>query len=153
MAEKEIRQIIRIAGVDLDGSKPLNHQLIKVKGVGVSYSNMICSMVGIDKLKKSGDLTDEEIKRIEDALSNPSNFGAPPWMLNRRKDPETGKDIHVISNDLKFVQDNDIKMMRKIKSYKGVRHSAGLPVRGQKTKSNFRKNKGKVAGVKKKGKK
>ncbi len=43
--------------------------------------------------------------------------------------------------------------MRKIKSYKGVRHSSGLPVRGQKTKSNFRKNKGKVASVKKKGNK
>ena len=151
MAEKQIRQIVRISGVDLDGDKSLNTQLTNVKGVGVSYANMICNLVSIDKLKKSGDLTEEEIKRIEDALANPSNFGAPSWMLNRQKDPETGKDIHIVSNDLKFVQENDIKLMRKIKSYKGTRHSSGLPARGQKTKSNFRKNKGKVAGVKRKG--
>ena len=51
---------------------------------------------------------------------------------------------------LSFTQDNDIKMMKKIKSYKGVRHILGQPVRGQRTKSNFRKNKGKVLGVKRK---
>ena len=153
MTTKEINQIVRIGGVDLNGEKPVNHELTNVKGVGVAYSNMICNLVGIPKLKKSGELSEEEIKRIEEALNNPINFGAPSWMLNRRKDPETGKDIHVVSNDLKFIKDNDIKMMRKIKSYKGVRHSSGLPVRGQKTKSNFRKNKGKVASVKKKGNK
>ena len=49
-----------------------------------------------------------------------------------------------------FTQDNDIKMMKKMRSYKGIRHSLGLPVRGQRTKSNFRKNKGKVLGVRKK---
>jgi small subunit ribosomal protein S13 len=49
-----------------------------------------------------------------------------------------------------FTKDNDIKLMRKIKSYKGTRHSAGQPVRGQRTKSNFRKSKGKVMGVKRK---
>ena len=51
---------------------------------------------------------------------------------------------------MSFTQDNDIKMLKKIKSYKGIRHSLGLPVRGQRTRSNFRKNKGKVMGVKRK---
>lgn len=150
---KEFRQIVRIVNVDVDGNKPINHQLTKIKGVGTSYSNMICNLVGLPKLKKVGELSDEEINRIEKALTNPDQFGAPSWMLNRKRDPETGKDMHIISSDLKFIQDNDIKLMRKIRSYKGTRHSAGLPVRGQKTKSNFRKNKGKVTGVKKKGKK
>jgi len=71
-------------------------------------------------------------------------------MLNRRKDYEDGTDKHIILGDLKFTKDNDIKRMKKIKSNKGYRHAWGLPVRGQRTKSNFRKNKGKVTGVKKK---
>ncbi len=69
-------------------------------------------------------------------------------MLNRRKDVETGEDKHIVTTDINFVNDNDIKVMKMIRCYKGIRHSMGLPVRGQKTRSNFRKNKGKVMGVK-----
>jgi len=152
MAEKQdLRQLVRIANVDMDGAKPIFHQLTKVKGVGSSYSNMICSLVGIPKKKKTGELTEEEMSRIEKAISNPMEFGAPAWMVNRRNDPETGKTGHLIGNDLIYVQDNDIKIMKKIRSYKGVRHSLGQPVRGQRTKSNFRRNKGKAMGVKRKG--
>src|SRR3989338_3747884 len=148
----ELKHIIRIGNVDLKGAKALYHQLIAIPGVGSSYSAMICHFLGINKEKKAGELSDEQAKKIDQAISHPETIGAPSWMFNRRKDPETGKDVHLISNDLKFVQSNDIKMMRKIKSYKGVRHSYGLPVRGQKTKSNFRKNKGKATGVVKKAK-
>ena len=150
--KKELKQIIRITGVDLNGYKPIYHQLTKIKGVGNSFAFMICNLIGLQKTKKAGELTDEEVKRIEKVISNPTEFGAPEWMFNRRKDPETGNNIHIVTSDLKFTQDNDIKLMRKIKSYRGIRHSSGLPVRGQKTKSNFRRNKGKVASVKKKGK-
>jgi len=142
----ELRQLVRIANVDMDGSKPIYHQLTRVRGVGKTFANMICSLIGLNKLKKAGELSEEDVNRIEKALSNTSEFGAPVWMLNRRKDPETGKDMHLIGNDLRFVQDNDIKLMKKIRSYKGVRHSLGQPVRGQRTKSNFRRNKGKVVG-------
>ncbi len=69
-------------------------------------------------------------------------------MLNRRRDYETNENKHLVTGDIKFVQDNDIKRLKKIKTYKGVRHILELPVRGQRTKSNFRKNKGKVLGVK-----
>ena len=73
------------------------------------------------------------------------------YLAKGDKDYETGKDKHLTVADLTFTQDNDIKIMKKIKSYKGVRHILEQPVRGQKTKSNFRKNKGKVhLGVKKK---
>jgi len=150
MEKEEFRQIVRIANVDVDGFKPVYQQLTKVRGVGFSMANMVCNLIGLQKSKKAGDLSDEELKKIEKVLNDPAQAGAPPWMLNRRKDPETGKEMHIITSDLKFLQENDIKIMRKIKTYKGVRHSLGLPVRGQKTKSNFRKNKGKVAGVKKK---
>ena len=72
-------------------------------------------------------------------------------MLNRRKNYEDRKNIHVITGDLIFSNENDIKRLKKIRSYRGVRHGMGLPLRGQRTKSNFRKNKGKSSlGVKKK---
>src|SRR3990167_8425454 len=57
-------------------------------------------------------------------------------------------DIHLLTSDLKLQKDNDIKRMKKIRSYKGVRHSIGQPVRGQRTRSNFRK--GSAIGVNKK---
>ena len=56
----------------------------------------------------------------------------------------------MIGTNVDFFEENDVKMMKKIKSYKGIRHSLGQPVRGQRTKSNFRRNKGKVMGVQKK---
>jgi small subunit ribosomal protein S13 len=69
-------------------------------------------------------------------------------MVNRRYDYETGQNKHLLSGDLQYTIENDIKMMKKMKCYKGVRHILGQPVRGQRTRSNFRRNKGKVMGVK-----
>ena len=54
----------------------------------------------------------------------------------------------MITNELIFSKEQDIKFLRRIRCYKGVRHALGLPVRGQRTRSNFRKNKGKAMGVK-----
>jgi small subunit ribosomal protein S13 len=147
---KELRQIVRISGFDLDGTKSVGHQLTRVKGVGVSYANAICIVLSLNKSIKSGELSDEQLAKIEKVLADPHQFKIPEWMLNRKKDPETGENRHLVGSDLKFIQDNDIKMMRKIRCYKGIRHSQGLPVRGQKTKSNFRRNKGKAMGVHKK---
>jgi len=56
----------------------------------------------------------------------------------------------LLGNDLELSTEFDIKRLRKIKSYRGIRHMAGLPLRGQRTKSNFRKNRRKGAGIKKK---
>ncbi len=146
----EFRHIVRIANTDLDGNRKIADAMRKIKGVSFSFSNMICNFVGVDKNKKTGNLLDSEIKKIDEAVRNPKKFGAPSWILNRRKDYETGEDIHILASDLTFVKDNDIKMMKKIKSYKGMRHARGLTVRGQKTRANFRRNKGKVTGVQKK---
>jgi small subunit ribosomal protein S13 len=144
----EFKQLVRIADTDLKGEKRIVNSLRNITGVGFMFANMVCELTKVDPSKKTGDLSDQEISRIEQALQNPAKLGAPSWMLNRRKDTETGADMHLLTNDLAFVKDNDIKMMKKIKCYKGIRHIRGLPVRGQRTKSNFRKNKGKVMGVK-----
>jgi len=112
---------------------------------------MICKLAGVDKDAKTGYLNDQQVKKLDDVLINLSNYNVPTWMLNRRKNYEDGKDYHVITGNLSFAEENDIKRMKIIRSYRGVRHGVGLPVRGQRTKSNFRKNKGKVSlGVAKK---
>ena len=146
--QEDIKHLVRIANTDLDGSKALYHALTKIKGIGHMYSNFVVTAANVERTKKIGILSDVELKRIEDVIKSPLPYNPPAWMLNRRKDFETGKDIHLIGSELDFVKDNDIKMMKKIKSYKGVRHILGLPVRGQRTRSNSRKNKGKVMGVK-----
>jgi small subunit ribosomal protein S13 len=146
----EFRHIVRVANTDLKGNKQILYAMRKIKGVGIMYSNMVLSMADIDKAKKAGDLSDAEVERINEVLKNPKKFKAPMWMLNRRKDYETGEDVHLLSADLDFEKDNDIKRMKKTKTYKGLRHQWGLPVRGQRTKSNFRRNKGKGMAVKKK---
>jgi len=150
MVNEGFKHIVRIANTDLNGNKSIADAMRKIKGINFAFSNMICRFVGVDKTKKTGNLLDSEIKKLDEAARNPKEFGAPSWMLNRRKDYDTGEDKHLLSSDLTFTQDNDIKMMKKMKSYKGMRHAFGLPVRGQRTRSNFRRNKGKVAGVQKK---
>ncbi|MBN2567049.1 30S ribosomal protein S13 [Candidatus Woesearchaeota archaeon] len=146
--KKDFQHIVRIANTDLDGRKGIGMALQKIKGVSFMYSNMVLKTAGIPPKKKAGDLSQSEVKAIDTLVRNPE--GAPIWLYNRRKDPETGADIHLLTVDLKFTRDNDIRTMQKIKCYKGVRHQTGLPVRGQRTKSNFRRNKGKVQGVKRK---
>jgi len=146
----EFKHIVRIANTDLDGNKPIIDALRKIKGVSFMFANGICAATGIDKEKKTGYLLDSEIEKIDNAIRNPSQFNIPSWLYNRRKDYESGADLHLTGGNLKLFQENDIRRQKKIKSYVGMRHAYGLPVRGQRTKSNFRKNKGKALGVKRK---
>ena len=152
--DKNYRHIVRVANTDLDGKKQLHHALLKIKGVGFIFSNAVCAVAGLDKHMKTGNLTEAQASKLTEVITNPLSNKIPKWLLNRRKDSETGDDIHIITGDLDFIQSNDVKYMKKTKSYKGLRHQWKLPVRGQRTKSNFRKNKGKVSlGVqRKKGK-
>lgn len=143
---KEFRHIVRICNTDLDGNKSLLQGLRRIKGVNFMIANMACRLTRVNACTKAGNLPDDHIKRIDAFLRNAPAGGAPPWILNRRKDPDTGADLHLISNDLILTHDNDIKIMKKTRSYKGIRHSQGLPVRGQRTKSNFRKTKSKGSG-------
>ena len=148
--KQELKYFVRIANTDLDGNKTIQHSLTKIKGISFMFSNAICNVVGIEKTRKTGYLTEDESSRIDEIIKDPLKFKIPSWLFNRKRDPEDNTDKHLVGSTLTFIQDNDIKMMKKIKSYRGIRHSLGLPVRGQRTKSNFRKNKGKVLGVKKK---
>ena len=148
--KQELKYFVRIANTDLDGNKQIANALTKIKGISFMFSNAILNVSKIQKTKKSGYLSDSDVAKIDDVIKEPAKFNIPSWMFNRKKDPEDNLDRHLTGTTLSFTQDNDIKMMKKIKSYKGIRHSYGLPVRGQRTRSNFRRNKGKVMGVKRK---
>lgn len=151
LVEQEFKHLVRVVNTDLDGRKPILYALKKIKGVDVMLANAVCGLANIDKTKKTGHLSDKEAATLSEVLQELIKSGVPEWMLNRRKDIETGNDVHILGPDLKLTKDNDVKMLKKIKSYRGLRHQWGLPVRGQKTKSNFRRNKGKGSlGVKRK---
>lgn len=146
----EFRHIVRVANTDLDGKKHILYAMTKIKGVGIMYANMALAVAGVDKTKKAGELSESEVEKINQVLKDPKKFKVPSWLYNRRKDYETGEDGHLLMSELDLSKDFDIKKMKKLKTYKGLRHQWGLPVRGQRTQSNFRKNKGKGMAVKKK---
>ncbi|AFH42457.1 30S ribosomal protein S13 [Fervidicoccus fontis] len=151
MAEEagQFRYIVRVAGTDLDGRKKLAYGLAGIKGIGYTTAVCLLRMLNIDPEKRTGFLSDEEISRIEKAISEISASNLlPKWMLNRRKDYETGDDIHLIGSELIFKVKQDIEREKKIKSWRGIRHSLGLKVRGQRTHTTGRL--GVTVGVSKK---
>jgi len=142
-------KLIRVLGKDIPGNKKVYHGLTYIKGISWNFANAICKKLNLDKKKKIQDLTEAEIKKITDFIVAPS---VPEFLLNRRRDYDTGENKHLNGSDLDLQRDFDIKRLKKIKAYKGIRHSAGQPVRGQRTKSHFRSNKKKSgSGVKKGG--
>ena len=148
--KKDQYSIIRILQTDLPGSKRLLTGLTYIKGVSWSISNAVCKILELDEKKKIMDLSDEEIKKITDFLKNPK---LPKFLLNRRKDFETGEDFHLVGTELDMKKEFDIRRLKKIRSYRGLRHAFGHPTRGQRTRSHFRSKKGKTAiGVKRKSK-
>ncbi|KYK25291.1 hypothetical protein AYK26_02305 [Euryarchaeota archaeon SM23-78] len=149
--DKEFKHLVRVANNDIKGEKHVIYALTGIKGVSIMFANAVCRKAKVSVTKKAGYLSDSEVKALENVILDPAKAGIPVWMFNRKRDYETGEDKHVFSGNLDFIHEMDIKRMKKTKSYKGLRHQWGLPVRGQRTKSNFRKNKGKGSlGVQKK---
>jgi len=142
-------KIIRIMSKDINGGMNVYVGLTKIKGISWTFSNAICRVLKIDKRKKIGDLNQEEIKKIIEFVKNPK---LPQYLVNRRLDFETGENKHLTGSDLELRKEFDIKRLKKIRSYKGYRHTLKLPVRGQRTRGHFRKNRAKGVGIKKKKK-
>jgi small subunit ribosomal protein S13 len=145
---EEFRHILRIVDADVDGTLKVPYAVSKVKGVSLSLANAILKKAGINAEKRAGFLSDGEIEKIEEMVKEPSKYGMPSWLLNRRKDLATGKDTHVISSELVLRTKLDIDEAKDLKSWRGYRHAYGLKVRGQRTKTTGRS--GKALGVKKK---
>ena len=125
----------RIAGVNLPLNKRSEIGLTYIYGVGRSTANKILSDVGVSPDTYVRDLTEDEVGKLRDAIDE--NL--------------------TVEGDLRRERSQDIKRLQEIACYRGLRHRRGLPVRGQKTKTNARTRKGpkrmQVAGKKKAGKK
>ena len=125
----------RIAGVNLPLNKRSEIGMTYIYGIGRSTSNRILSEVGVNPDTYVRDLTEEEVAKLRDAIDEQLT----------------------VEGDLRRERSQDIKRLQEIACYRGLRHRRGLPVRGQKTKTNARTRKGpkrmQVAGKKKAGKK
>jgi small subunit ribosomal protein S13 len=139
------KEIIRLANTDVEADKPLYVALTTIKGIGYTTSRAICTVGNFDANVKLSTLTEQDREKLEDIIYNPVKFGLPAWSLNRRKSLETGEDLHLIGSDLEVAKKFDIQKMIDLKTWKGVRHMYGMPVRGQRTRSSFRK--GRTVGV------
>jgi small subunit ribosomal protein S13 len=124
----------RIAGVNLPLNKRSEIGLTYIYGIGRSTSNKILAQVEVSPDTYVRDLTEDEVAKLRDAI-----------------------DTLMVEGDLRRERSQDIKRLQEIACYRGLRHRRGLPVRGQKTKTNARTRKGpkrmQVAGKKKAGKK
>jgi small subunit ribosomal protein S13 len=142
------RAIVRLMGVDLPGNLKVGYALPRIRGVGTSFASAALRVLGIDPNSPIGVLTDKHISDLESVLRNPAQYGIPSWLFNRQRDPISGQNLHVIGPDLLMALRRDVETMIKTRSWKGVRHSLGLKVRGQKTKTTGRL--GQTVGVKRK---
>jgi small subunit ribosomal protein S13 len=134
----EFRHIVRIADTDLDGKKSVMFALTGVKGIGIRMARAIVNQLGIDGTAKLGELDDETIQKIKKFVEEEIE-SLPPWMLNRRKDPHTGRNLHLLSKDVDFARMVDVETLIRMKAYRGIRHAKGKKVRGQRTRSTGRK--------------
>jgi small subunit ribosomal protein S13 len=134
----DFKYIIRLSNSDINGEKSFIYGLTSVKGIGLHMATFIAEKTGFDKNKKIGDLTDQQIEKIQEAI-NSIKENAPYWMLNHRKEYDTGNNIHLVGTEIDTRLRDEINIMKKIRSYRGIRHERGLKVRGQRTGSNGRK--------------
>lgn len=144
--KQEARSLVRIANTDLNAEKPAAIALLGIKGISHSLAKAICTAAGLDYRKKLGSFSEEELQKLEDVARSPHKSGVPSYFLNRRKDPETGEDSHLIGPDLSVRHKFDVQRYVDLKTYRGWRHMFGQPARGQRTRSHFRE-KGRVVGV------
>jgi small subunit ribosomal protein S13 len=139
------KTLVRLIETDLDGEKPVLLAIKKIKGVGHTFAKAIIKVSGLNPKKKIMSLSESELKKLEEIIKNPTKFGIPSYLLNRQKDRETGKDLHLTASDIDIARKFDIQRYINLRTYRGWRHMLGQPVRGQRTRSHFRK--GRTVGV------
>jgi small subunit ribosomal protein S13 len=115
----------RISGVTIPAEKQIWVSLTYVYGIGPKSSHDILSKAKVELTTRVKDLTDAEISRIQDVINAD----------------------YLVEGELQRVVSGNIKRLKEIKSYRGTRHSAGLPSRGQRTKTNARTRRGKKVTV------
>ena len=110
----------RIAGVDIPNQKRVDVSLRYIYGIGTHAASVICEKTGVDPATKTRDLTDDELSRIREIVDRE----------------------FIIEGDLRRDVRQNIQRLIEINCYRGIRHRRGLPVRGQRTKTNARTKRG-----------
>jgi len=140
--KEEIKGIVHLVGRDVKGTMTLKRALHQVKGVGMRlapvYSDVISRKMNVPLTIQVGKFTDEQLDEIESILKSPVEHGVPTYMTNRRKDRESGKDLHLVGSDLTFSVKQDIENEKNIYTWRGYRHAYGQKVRGQSTRTSGR---------------
>jgi len=111
----------RVIGIDIPDNKRLEISLMYIYGIGRRLSNEICAKLGLDPNMKAHNLNEDQIAKINSLLTTQ----------------------YIVEGDLRRQIQNNIKRLISIHSYRGMRHRLGLPVRGQRTRTNSRTRKGK----------
>jgi small subunit ribosomal protein S13 len=150
LSTQEFRHIVRIVGNDIPGAKKAIVGLTQIKGIGYNFATAILDTLKINTNTNIGFLSESDVQSIEKLITNPVAGNFPTWFLNRRKDIETGVNMHLLTSDIPFTLRNDIERERTTTSWRGYRHMYGLKVRGQCTRTTGRK--GGAVGVAKAGK-
>jgi small subunit ribosomal protein S13 len=145
--DSDFNYIVRIANTDIDGEKRIIFGLTQIKGLGRRMATFVADSAGIDRKIKCGNLKEPQLEKINSVLQT-MNEKAPSWILNHRKDYDTGKDLHLIGGDIEMRLRDDVNLLKMIRSYRGIRHESGLRARGQRTRANNRR--GLSLGVSKK---
>jgi small subunit ribosomal protein S13 len=140
----EIKHIVRIADTDLEGKRSVQYALTGIKGINRRIAKMLAVYSGLDPNATLGYFNDADIEKLQSSVDNIQVI-IPYWMMNKQNDFMTGEDRHVIGIDVMLSLNEDINTMKKIHSYKGLRHERGLKVRGQRTRSTGRR--GRTVGV------
>jgi small subunit ribosomal protein S13 len=135
--EEDIQYFVRIGQTDLDGTKSVERALTDMNGVGRRVARIISEKADVDRREVLGTLDQDDIDDIV-ALVEGYADEVPEWLTNHQQDYFSGETTHEIGNDLEMSRRQDINRMKKIDSYRGVRHKRGQKVRGQRTKSTGR---------------
>lgn len=134
---EDFQYVVRIDTVDLNGERSAHLAVQGIPGIGPRMARTLLRISDLPLEKLLGDYTQEEIDKLTSYLSEVEDR-VPTWMLNRRKDWDSGEDLHTMTQDLKMVKEDDIIRLKKIRSYRGIRHETKRKVRGQRTRSNGR---------------
>ncbi|MFA4946689.1 MAG: 30S ribosomal protein S13 [Candidatus Micrarchaeia archaeon] len=134
--------IVRVAGQDLKGHLTLDRAFRRIKGVGHNLASNIAIVAreqfGLNADELVGNLTDEQLTKLEDLLKDPAKHGIKSFMLNRQRELETNRQAHLVGTDLDFARRQDIEREKRERTWRGWRHSIGQKVRGQHTRTTGR---------------
>jgi len=115
----------RIAGVNIPTNKPVAYALCYIHGIGQKSAFDICSMAGIDPMRRVNQLSEEEVLKIRETIDK----------------------NYTVEGDLRRTVSMNIKRLMDLACYRGLRHRKGLPVRGQRTHTNARTRKGPAKAI------